>query len=73
MAAKMCAITSYSTEKLASTSRSYFQGQNALNLFFGRASELQIYHGNILLVDNEHRKSFVTEQSNECKFMSKIH
>ena len=25
-----------------------FQGQNALNLFFDRGNELQIYHGNIL-------------------------
>jgi len=31
----------------------------ALNLFFGQESELQICHGNILLMDNECRKLFV--------------
>ena len=35
----------------------------ALNLFFGRDNELQIYHGNCLLMDNQHRKLFVTKQS----------
>ena len=45
----------------------------ALNLFFGRDNELKIYHGNFLLMDNKHRKSFVTEQSKGCKFMPKMH
>jgi len=34
----------------------------ALNLFFGRNSELQIYHGNFLM-DNKHMKLFVIKQS----------
>ena len=29
-----------------------------------------MYHGNILLMDNKHRKLFVIKQSKECKFMS---
>jgi len=31
----------------------------ALTLFFGRDNQLQIYHGNFLLMDNKHRKLFV--------------
>jgi len=31
-------------------------------LRFGRDSELQIYHGNFLLMDNKHRKLFVVKQ-----------
>ena len=38
----------------------------ALNIFFGRVNELQIYHGNFLLMDNKHRKSFVIKQSKGC-------
>ena len=45
----------------------------ALNLFFGRDNELQIYHGNFLLMDNKHRKLFVIKQSKVCKFMPKVH
>jgi len=33
----------------------------ALNRFFS-ATELQIYHGNFLLMDNKHRKLFVVKQ-----------
>jgi len=43
--------SSYSTEKLAPDA--IFQGHNALNLWPG--NELQIYHGNTLLVHNKHR------------------
>ena len=45
----------------------------ALNLFFGRDNELQIYHGNFLLLDNKHRKLFVIKQSKGGKFMPKTH
>ena len=41
----------------------------ALNLFFGRVSELQIYRGNFLLMDNKHGKLFVIKQSKWCRFM----
>jgi len=44
-----------------------------LNLFFGRDSELQIYHGNLLLMDNKHRKLFVIKQSKGCNFMPQIY
>ena len=44
----------------------------ALNLFFGRDNELQIYNGN-LLMDNKHRTLLVIKQSKRCKFMSKMH
>jgi len=44
----------------------------ALNVFFGRDNELQIYHGNFLLMDNKHRQLFVIKQSKGCKFMPKI-
>ena len=43
----------------------------ALNLFFGRNSELQIHHGNFLLMDNKHRKLVVMKQSKGCKFTTK--
>jgi len=36
-----------------------------LNLFFGRYNELQIYHGNFLLMDSKHRKLFVIKPSDE--------
>jgi len=39
----------------------------------GDLHQLQIYHGNILLMDNKHRKVFVIKQSKGCKFMPKIH
>ena len=45
----------------------------ALNLFFGRDNELQIYHGNLLLMDNKQRKLFVIKQSKGCKVMPKMH
>jgi len=45
--------------------------------FFGRDSELQIYHGNFLLMDNKQRKLFVTKNnrngSNLCPKCTKIH
>jgi len=45
----------------------------AINIFFSDgAKELQIYHGNFLLMDNEHRKLFVTKQSKGCKFIPEI-
>jgi len=34
----------------------------ALNLFFGRDNELQVYHGNFLLMDNKHMKVIVNKQ-----------
>ena len=34
-----------------------------LDLFFGRDNELQIYHGNVLLMDNKQRELFVIKQS----------
>ena len=34
----------------------------ALNLFLGRDNELEIYHGNFLLMYNKHRKLFVIKQ-----------
>ena len=43
--------------------------------FFGRGNELQIYHRNILLVDNKHWKLFVIKQSkcaNLCLKCTKI-
>ena len=45
----------------------------ALDLFFDQDSELQIYHGNFLLMHNKHRKLFVIKQPKGCKFMPKIH
>ena len=39
----------------------------ALNIFFQPGNELEIYHGNILLTDNEHRKLFVIKQSKVSK------
>jgi len=47
----------------------------ALNLFFGRDNELPIYHGNVVLMDNKHRKLFVTKQSKWRKkiFMPEMH
>ena len=44
-----------------------------LNLFFCRDNELQICHGNFLLMDNKHKKLFVIKQSKGCKYMSKMH
>ena len=40
--------------------------------FFHRDSELQIYHGNFLLMDNKLRKLFVIKQSKWRKFMPKM-
>jgi len=39
----------------------------------GRDNELQIYHGIFLLMDNKHRKLFVTKQSKGCKIMPRMH
>ena len=41
--------------------------------FLGRDNELQVYHGDFLLMDNKHRKLFVIKRSKGCKFMSKMH
>jgi len=41
--------------------------------FFDRDNELQIYHGNLLLMNNAHRKLFVIRQSKGCKFLPKMH
>ena len=43
----------------------------ALNLFWP-SNELQIYHRDILSVDNKHRKLFVIKQSRGCKLMPKM-
>jgi len=45
----------------------------ALNLFFGRDNELQIYDRNCLLMDKKHRKLFVIKHSKGCKFMPRMH
>ena len=42
-------------------------------LFFGRDSELQIYHGNFNLMGNEHGKLFVIKRSEGCKVVPKMH
>ena len=44
----------------------------ALNLFFRPDNELQICHGNFLLMDNKRRKLFVIRQSKGCKFLPKM-
>jgi len=36
-------------------------------------SELQIYHGNVLLIDNKHRQFFAIGQPKGFKFMPKMH
>jgi len=36
-------------------------------------NELQLYHGNMLLIDNKNRKLFVIKQSRECRFVPKMH
>ena len=42
--------------------------------FFGQDDDLQIYHGNFLLMGNKHGKLFVIKLSKGCKFMCpKIH
>jgi len=45
----------------------------ALNLFFVQESELQTYHGNILLMDNKLRKFCVIMLSKGCNIMPKMH
>ena len=40
--------------------------------FFDGDSELKIYPGNFLLMDNKHRKLYVIKQSKGCKFMPKM-
>ena len=46
----------------------------ALNLFSaGTCDESQIRHGNILLMDNKHRKLLVIKLPQGCKFMPKMH
>ena len=41
--------------------------------FFDRDNELQIYHGNFLVLDKKHSKLFVIKQSKGCKIMPKMH
>ena len=36
-------------------------------------SELQIYHGNVLFIDNKHRQFFAIGQPKGSKFMPKMH
>jgi len=43
------------------------------SIFFGRGDELQIYHRNIVSMDNKHRKLFVIKQSKGYEFMPKMH
>ena len=43
------------------------------DLFFGRDNELQKYHGNFLLMDNQCSKVFVIKQWEGCKVMPKMH
>jgi len=46
------------------------------NPFLGRYNELQIYHGNFLLMDNKHRKLFVIsnqKDANICLKCTEIH
>ena len=42
----------------------------AVNLF-QLGHELQIYHGNFLLMDNKHMKLFTIKQSKGCRFVPK--
>jgi len=44
-----------------------------LHLLFYRGNDLQMYNGNILLMDNKHRKLFVSKQSKGCEFVPKMH
>jgi len=60
-------------ENLQSPSKKTAAKLCALNLFSAGTNELQIYHGNFLLMDNKHRKLFVGKQSIGCKFMPKMH
>jgi len=46
---------------------------SSMNLFSSRDNDLQIYHGNFLLMDNKHRKLFVIKQSKGCKSVPKMH
>jgi len=48
-------------KNLQSTPLNGCQKLCALNLFFGRVKELQVYRENFLLMHNKHRKLFVTE------------
>ena len=41
--------------------------------FFGRGNELRTCRGNILLMDNKHRKLYVIKQWKGCKFISEMH
>jgi len=45
----------------------------ALSLFFPPGHELQIYHGNVLVVDNKRIKLLVIEQSEGCRFVPEMH
>ena len=44
----------------------------ALNLFWPGTINYKLYHKNFLLMDNKHRKLFVTKQSKGYKFMPKM-
>jgi len=45
----------------------------ALNIFFRPGQRITNISQNFLLMDNKHRKLFVTKQSKGCKFMPKMH
>jgi len=45
----------------------------ALNIFFRPGQRITTISQNFLLMDNKHRKLFVTKQSKGCKFMPKMH
>ena len=40
--------------------------------FFSRDNELQIYHDNVLLMDDKHGKLFVIRQRKACKFVPEM-
>jgi len=41
------------------------------SIFFRRDNELQIYHGNFILMDNKRRKLFIIKQSNDANLYLK--
>jgi len=45
----------------------------ALNIFFRLGQRITNISQNFLLMENKHRKLFVTKQSKGCKFMPKMH
>jgi len=47
--------------------------EEVAKLCFSTGNELQICHGNFLLMDNKHGKLFVIQQSEGYKFMPNIY